>query len=71
MRNTYRVPKKQWNRWSSQAKEMFNVTYRLIKENAEHLYPPGRCNLIPKELSVLAWNVAWLTAENFDNITGQ
>ncbi len=68
VRNINRVPKKQWDRWSPAARQMFNDLYEVTYD--QHLV-----NAHPKTLELgqpawktVAWNVAWLAADFTDDV---
>lgn len=60
--NLYRVPKKTWNKWSPEAREIFNYLYSLVRSNQRlFLHPQGITNS-RTHWNTTAWNVAWEAA---------
>ena len=62
IRNRYRVPKKQWAKWSRQARFVFNEFYRRM-DSQEVLAGPQTFRDIPTIWRVIRWNAAWLAAD--------
>ncbi len=62
-RNRFKVPKKQWRKWNSTAREVFNAVYKSIKTGYCTLFPK-QFELLPKSaIAVMAWNSAWIAAD--------
>ena len=77
MMNEHKVPKKQWKKWGkyhvhgeSHAQAVFNGTYEDILRIGQtcFLHPDTiRRGLSPAEFSAIAWNAAWIAAEQTQN----
>lgn len=67
IKNKYRVPAKQWKRWSVEARSIFNKCYDFVMDNQELLSHPGSPKLKPYHWKTLSWNMAWVAADAFDN----
>lgn len=61
-KNVYRVPKKQWKRWSKEAQKAFNRVFRLMRDPDLYKHPAA-----PKpkreHWQTTRWNAAWTAAE--------
>lgn len=65
--NTHKVPLRQWRKWSEHAKRVFNTLFSTVEGNQGIVTHP-QAKLIPeKEWCVIAWNVAWLAADDVDD----
>jgi len=67
--NRHGMPSDQWVRWSDLACEVFNATYvnvtNLGPSEFMHLDTIAR-DLSADEMNTIAWNCAWLAADQFD-----
>lgn len=63
MRNLYKVPKRQWRKWSETAKAVFNETYRTMINGWSVLFPPSLGKISKPARKVAAWNTAWIAAD--------
>ncbi|HEY6020280.1 MAG TPA: hypothetical protein VIY48_10360 [Candidatus Paceibacterota bacterium] len=63
MKNINRVPKKQWNRWNSQARFVFNETYKFMMKNPDVMNHPKEKQMTPFHWKTVAWNSAWIAAD--------
>ncbi len=63
MTNTFRVPKKQWGKWSALARKVFNEVFATVRDNAPVLFPPGLNRLPAHLVKIIAWNTAWVAAD--------
>lgn len=66
--NKNKVPKKQWRKWSRQARAVFNEIYEAIYRGHRTLFPPAftNTNFTAKTIKVMAWNSAWVAASACD-----
>lgn len=63
-KNAYKVPVKQWRKWSELARRVFNLHFYELKENQEILRHPKTQKISQKEWRTQAWNAAWLAADS-------
>ena len=64
MTNRYRVPKKQWKKWSEQARRVFNEVYYTMRNNKQTLFLHPKATPVPKaQWNTTAWNAAWIAAD--------
>ncbi len=63
MPNTYKVPKRQWRKWSDSAHNVFNTLYQAMRDDQE-LYnaTPGAPQLPRDAWRTVAWNAAFIAA---------
>ena len=66
-RNTYKVPMKQWRKWSPLARLTFNRCYRWIKNNQKLVTHPKSKTATREHWNTIAWNAAWLGADATDD----
>jgi hypothetical protein len=59
--NKYGVQKRQWRKWCPLARHFFNFTHKLMKNRG--LYPESFFELSPSCRKVVAWNAAWMVAD--------
>lgn len=70
MMNEHKVPQKQWRKWGDLARAVFNGTFADILRIGQtcFLHPDTiRRGLSPEEFSAIAWNAAWIAAEQTQN----
>lgn len=67
MRNLYRVQKKQWRKWSTAARKVFNETYRFMMRNPNLMLHPKQEPPKPVHWKTTAWNAAWIAADAVDD----
>lgn len=60
--NLYRVPAKQWNRWSAVARRVFNETYSAMVGDQDMFLHPKAQPLPETQWKTTAWNAAWIAA---------
>ena len=61
--NRYKVPQKQWRKWSDKAREVFNETYRTMVRNQWAFLHP-KAEAAPRaHWRTVAWNAAWIAAD--------
>lgn len=64
-KNKFNVPLRKWNKWSSQAKAIFNRLYPLVKESPWIIgFTKDIC---PIRSAKIAWKIAWVAADAADN----
>ncbi len=63
-RNVYKVPVKQWRKWSELARRVFNLHFYELKENQAILTHPKTQQISKREWRTQAWNAAWLAADS-------
>lgn len=67
-RNTYKVPVKQWRKWSRIARTVFNRVYNFAINNPELiLHPQAVKTTKPAHWKTIAWNAAWIAADATDD----
>ncbi|QOJ33903.1 MAG: hypothetical protein HRU82_02590 [Nitrospira sp.] len=62
-KNSYRVPKKQWERWNICQRDVFNRTYIFMLENQGLFHHPKQKDLNPQFWKTTCWNAAWIAAD--------
>lgn len=62
--NVYKVPIKQWRKWSELARRVFNLHFYELKENQGILTHPKTQPIGQREWRTQAWNGAWLAADS-------
>lgn len=64
-KNAYKVPKKQWRKWSKDAQRVFNRVFSLMGEVKQYLHPQADT---PKRehWRTTRWNAAWTAAQATD-----
>ena len=66
-KNTYKVPLKQWRKWSELARRVFNLHFYELKINQAILCGTTRNRdylISKKEWRTQSWNAAWLAADS-------
>ena len=67
IKNLNRVPRKQWSKWSDQAKTIFNKTYEFIIKNQSVMKHPKGPTLHADHWETISWNAAWIAADACDD----
>lgn len=68
--NTYRVPKRQWNKWNDSSKYIFNELFEHIKDNQElYLHVQNKIIIDKSYWEFTAWNAAFMAAHIAKNAT--
>ena len=67
IKNTFRVPVKQWRRWSATARAVFNRTYDFVHDNQGLMTHPKMSAIKPAHWKTVAWNAAWIAADAVDD----
>lgn len=68
--NEHKVPIKQWRKWGYHARTVFNGTFADILRIGQtcFLHPDTiKRGLSPAEFSAIAWNAAWIAADQSQN----
>ncbi len=65
MKNQYRVPKKQWRKWSKNAQGVFNLVY-AVSRYQEYFQHPDAEKVSQKHWNTTRWNFAWTAANAAD-----
>lgn len=60
--NVYRVPVKQWRKWSPVARQVFNEVYSSMVKNREFFLHPKQQIPSRDHWKTTAWNAAWTSA---------
>ncbi len=61
--NKFKVPKKQWDKWSNQARSVFNKLYDAMRPTMQWVFSHPEMLPLPKEhWGTLRWNAAWEAA---------
>lgn len=61
--NVFRVPKKQWNKWTPHAREIFNALFSTMRRNQGLFLHPEAPKASKKHWQTTAWNAAWMAAD--------
>lgn len=65
--NENRVPVKQWRKWSSESKIVFNRVYEFCFNNPDLMLHPKQEKPKPLFWKTTAWNAAWIAADAVDD----
>jgi hypothetical protein len=60
--NVYHVPLKQWRRWGSGARQVFNEVYSSMVRNQDLFCHPEHQPVSKRLWKTTAWNAAWIAA---------
>ena len=63
IKNPYKVPNKQWKKWSSEGKETFNFMMSWMTLNQELLLHPKGVKNKKIHWHTTCWNAAWVAAD--------
>lgn len=61
--NRYRVPKRQWRKWSALARSVFNEVYYIMKNNHSLFLHPKQEQAKKDHWRTTAYNAAWTAAD--------
>lgn len=67
IKNEFKVPSKQWKRWSEKAKKTFNEIYSFGVGDPSTMAHPNMPKIKPFYFKTIAWNFAWLAADAVDD----
>ena len=66
MKNKYKVPKKQWNKWGTGEQRIFNGLFGIMRKN-QGMYKHPQDSVRPKEIwETICWNTAWTAANLYE-----
>ena len=68
MTNTYKVPLKQWRKWSEQARRVFNLVYNQLESYPDSFKHPKAASIPEQHWATVAWNSAWVAADAVDEV---
>ena len=60
--NVYRVPLKQWRKWGSGARQVFNEVYSSMVRSPDLFVHPKSTRPSRSHWRTTAWNAAWTAA---------
>jgi len=60
--NVNKVPKKQWAKWGTLARGVFNAVYQQMIEAQFAFVHPKAAPISAEQWSTIAWNAAWTAA---------
>jgi len=63
VRNTFRVPVRQWRKWDDDQRRVFNGTYDWVHDNQSVTTHPKAPKHSAAQWKTVAWNVAWIAAD--------
>lgn len=66
MQNKHKVPKKQWDRWSTEAQRAFIGLYEHMTGSQFAYLHPQADPPNPEHWKTTAWNAAWMAANAVD-----
>ena len=66
MRNLYKVPRRQWVKWSDHAQQVFNMLYPNMRNNQWAFLHPGAVPMEGEHWKTVSWNAAWTAADAVD-----
>ncbi len=67
-RNVNHVPRRMWERWSNQARAVFNTVYAFATENQWAMLHPQQRPPKSEYWATTCWNMAWIAADAVDGI---
>lgn len=65
--NIYRVPQKQWRKWSDVAHQVFNEVFSSMVKNQPLFIHPQQTASSRAHWRTTAWNAAWTAASAVNN----
>lgn len=64
VKNRFKVPLKQWNKWSNHARRVFNTVHLSLRHSMQPLLVHPKAAIMHKEhWHTIRWNAAWLAAD--------
>lgn len=63
VKNSYRVPKRQWNKWNANAQMTFNSLFHFSMNNPKMMRHPAMKHILSPHWETIAWNHAWIAAD--------
>ncbi len=70
IQNDFKVPQKQWKKWGTGARRVFNSMMESMKEQEYFLHPKATV-APPSYWSTTQWNAAWTAADIAQDIWGK
>lgn len=67
IKNENRVPKKQWDKWTENARGIFNKAYDFLYYNQPLTTHPKTKKIPSNQWKTIAWNAAWIAADACDD----
>ena len=65
--NKHKVPKRQWDSWSNEAKRVFNTMYYSLRPSMQFAFlHPDAFAVSRSHWETTRWNVAWEAAQAVD-----
>lgn len=61
--NTFKVPLKQWRKWTPAARKVFNEVYDTMVNNQGLFQHPKTAAVPQAQWTTTAWNAAWIAAD--------
>jgi hypothetical protein len=69
-KNKYKIPQKQWRKWSPGARELFNALFSDLRQQVDFNHP--KAEIIPaRHWKTIRWNAAWYAASLHDEVSGR
>lgn len=60
--NLYHVQKKQWEKWDTRSRQIFNEVYSSMERNQRYFLHPEQDKVSKRLWKTTAWNAAWTAA---------
>lgn len=61
--NKYKVPERQWNKWTREAQKVFNLMMQSLRPAMQWAFLHPNAKLMTREhWQTIRWNVAWVAA---------
>lgn len=68
--NRFKVPKRQWNKWSSTARRVFNALYHSMRPSMQVFFlHPKATPASRQHWETTRWNAAWEAACTVDRVS--
>ena len=64
--NCFWVKDSVWKKWSKNARQVFNMTYRFMRDNQDLMIHPNTKKVPGLQWKTTAWNAAWVAADATD-----
>lgn len=63
VKNKFRVPQRQWKRWTEAGQTTFNHLFEIMKNNQKLFLHPMQEALTSRKWSTVCWNASWIAAD--------
>lgn len=63
VKNAWKVPLKQWRKWSQRGRMVFNYTFAVMRPSQTVMTHPKAPKLPKPQWQTVAWNAAWIAAD--------